>query len=283
MPNRIIKESICTSENIDQLTEFQEVFFYRLMVNCDDFGRFDARPKLLSSRLFPLRDIPIEQIEETLSALRNVDLIILYEVGGHPYLQMKTWDKHQQARATKSKYPSFAESILQEDESNCNQLQSTDINCNQEQSDDNKSPRIRNRIRNTISDNRNRDTREDDTDDQLISDNDAREIQDEQNLVLDAAEDAGFIRSNSVRAKLVKLYAEHGLQKMLDGIASCVQHSAPNLAYLEAVLKGQPKKSPPGKVLNAQNFPQRDYSEADQQLVDSLAREMEVFLAKEAK
>lgn len=115
----------------------------------------------------------------------------------------------------------------------------------------------------------------------FIDDDDAREIQTEQDRVLDAAEDAGFIRSNSVRAKLIKLYAEHGLQKMLDGISSCVQHSAPNLAYLEAVLKGQPKK--PGKVLNAQDFPQRDYSDADQEILDNLAREMEVFLAKEAK
>ena len=75
MPNRIIKESICTSENIDRLTEFQEVFFYRLMVNCDDFGRFDARPKLLSSRLFPLRDVSTETVMETLDALREADLV----------------------------------------------------------------------------------------------------------------------------------------------------------------------------------------------------------------
>ena len=42
MPNRIIKESICTSCEIDSLTPEQEVFFYRLIVNCDDYGRMDA-------------------------------------------------------------------------------------------------------------------------------------------------------------------------------------------------------------------------------------------------
>lgn len=42
MPNRIIKESICVSESIDSLSWFDEVFFYRLIVNCDDYGRLDA-------------------------------------------------------------------------------------------------------------------------------------------------------------------------------------------------------------------------------------------------
>lgn len=252
MPNRIIKESICTSENIDQLTEFQEIFFYRLMVNCDDFGRFDARLKLLASKLFPLRDISTEKVAETLDALRDADLIVVYEVKGHPYLQMKTWEKHQQGRAVKSKYPSFAESIMQEDESNCNQLQSIDINCNQEQADDSKCHRNRNRIRNTISDNRNRDTREDD--------DEFHRIQSDHDRVLNAAEDAGFRMSNDVRATLIALYADHGLVKILDGLRSCVDHGAPNLAYLKAVLKGEPRKEKTAaKTVSAQQYTQRDY------------------------
>ena len=43
MPNRILKESICTNEQIDGLTAFEETVFYRLIVICDDFGRFDGR------------------------------------------------------------------------------------------------------------------------------------------------------------------------------------------------------------------------------------------------
>lgn len=271
MPNRIIKESICTSENIDQLTEFQEVFFYRLMVNCDDFGRFDARPKLLSSRLFPLRDISTEKVAETLEALREANLIILYEVEGHPYLQMKTWDKHQQARATKSKYPSFAESVLQEDESGCNQLQSIDINCNQQESDDIKNHRIRNRIRNrnSLSDNRNRNTREDDDGDQMVSDSEAREIQQDHDRVLNAAEDAGFKMSNDVRASLIELYAIHGLVKVLDGLKSCVDHGAPNLAYLKAVLKGEPKKA------KGNGYTQRDLSGAQDEAMARMLAAMQ--------
>ena len=50
MPNRIIKESICTSETLDKLNWFEEVFWYRLIVTCDDFGRMDARIPILKSR-----------------------------------------------------------------------------------------------------------------------------------------------------------------------------------------------------------------------------------------
>ena len=105
MPNRIIKESICTSENIDQLSAFQETMFYRLIVTCDDYGRMDARPKILAARLFPLKDIRVTQIEDALRALTSAELVTLYTVDGKPFLQMNTWNKHQRVRDSKEKYP----------------------------------------------------------------------------------------------------------------------------------------------------------------------------------
>ena len=128
MPNRILKESICTSDSIDQLTSFQEVLFYRLIVSCDDYGRFDGRPKLIASKLFPLKDIRAQQIEEALRALTSAELVILYEVGGKPFVQMKTWDRHQQIRAKKSKYPA-PDGNLETPEETCNQMISDDIKC----------------------------------------------------------------------------------------------------------------------------------------------------------
>ena len=260
MPNRIIKESICTSENIDQLTEFQETFFYRLMVNCDDYGRFDARPKILSARLYPLRRVPAEVVEEALEALEAADLITVYEVDGHVFLQMNTWGKHQQTRASKSKYPAPDEAQMQANDSNGYQMISDDIKC------------PRNRNRNTLIDNRESISI---SGDGLIDDDEAREIQVEQNRVLDAAEDAGFKMGNSVRASLIRLYSEHGLQKVLDGIGSCVKHGAPNLAYLEACMKGKPKQAP--VRVSAQDFEQRDYSDVNGEMMTSLARGMAEF------
>jgi len=129
MPNRILKESICTSDNIDQLSAFQETVFYRLLVNCDDYGRMDARPKILASKLFPLKDIRAAQIEDALRALTSAELVTLYVVDGKPFLQMNTWDKHQVVRAKKSRYPSPDDADLQADEIICNQVQADDSKC----------------------------------------------------------------------------------------------------------------------------------------------------------
>ena len=247
MPNRIIKESICTSENIDTLTPFQETVFVRLIVNCDDYGRFDGRAKVLSARLFPLRNISTDEINDALDAMQKADLIIVYTVDGRPYVQMKTWRKHQQTRATKSKYPS-------PDEANCGNLNEHDSNCNQLISDDSKCPR--NRIRNTLSDNRESVS--------LIGDDDAAEIQNDHNKILDAALNAGFKSSPAERAGLLNLYAAHGLDKVISGIGECVKHSAPNLAYLEAVLKGTGKKPTSG------GYEQRDYTKTQEEAVERM-------------
>lgn len=128
MPTRYLKESICTSDNVDALSPFQETFFYRLIVNCDDYGRMDARPPILAAKLFPLKHIRNEQILDALHALSSAELVILYEVGGKPFLQMATWDKHQTCRAKTSKYPAPDDSCIQlhTDVSRCIQ-QSTDV------------------------------------------------------------------------------------------------------------------------------------------------------------
>lgn len=107
MPNRIIKESICTSETIDQLTAEEERLFYRLIVKADDYGRFDGRAAVVRSTCFPLRvdDITTEQVEVWLQRLATFDLIRFYEVDGRRYIFFPTWETHQQKRAKHSKYP----------------------------------------------------------------------------------------------------------------------------------------------------------------------------------
>ena len=267
MPNRIIKESICTSDNIDQLTPFQENVFIRLMVNCDDFGRFDARPKILSSRLFPLKDISPEEMDEALKALISADLVTVYTVGDRPFLFMNTWERHQQKRAAKSKYPSPDEGIIDQksaSDSTCNQLISNDIKC------------PRNRNRESLFENRESSS----LSDGFLDDDEAHQLQNDHNRILDAAKDAGFKGSNSENAALLRFYADFGLEKVLEGISACMEHSAPNIAYLGAVLKGnksKPAGKPSGKVLPFQDFAQRDYSGVEDKLMADLAKEMEEF------
>ncbi|MHB9110426.1 MAG: hypothetical protein ACYDCO_25520 [Armatimonadota bacterium] len=149
MPNRVLKESITTSETIDQLDDASEVLFYRLITKCDDFGRFDARLPVLLGQVYPLRigEISAEEMERRLLNLAAAGLVILYLAEGKRYLQMVTWRKHQTVRASKSKYPeppadagngiqslatADACEQLQADESNCKQLQAIESNCEQD-------------------------------------------------------------------------------------------------------------------------------------------------------
>lgn len=112
----------------------------------------------------------------------------------------------------------------------------------------------------------------------LMDDADAKAIQQDHDRVLNAAEDAGFKMSNDVRASLIAFYATYGLEKVLDGFKACVKHSAVNLAYLEAVLKGKPKEVKPRVI--AQDFDQRDYSGVQEEIMKQQAEKIRAFLAK---
>ena len=121
MPNRILKESICTSESIDRLSWLEEVTFYRLIVNCDDYGRMDARPPILRARLFPLKTLTDKQVQSAIESLRSAGMIDLYKVDGRSYLQIRQWARHQQIRSKKSKFPA-PDANFQSDDITCNQM-----------------------------------------------------------------------------------------------------------------------------------------------------------------
>lgn len=129
MPNRIVRESICTSDSIDRLSWFEEVLFYRLIVNCDDFGRFDGRPAVVKNRLFPLKEnLTLKTVETALHGLANAGLITLYVFEGKRFLCLPTWGKYQTQRAKVSKYPAPEinpqnnASNMQDNESKCKQM-----------------------------------------------------------------------------------------------------------------------------------------------------------------
>ena len=145
MPNRIIKESVCTSDSIDKLSWFEEVLFYRLIVNCDDYGRFDGRPSIIKSRLFPLKEtLTTKTVSGAIKKLEIAGLVTLYVFEGRPYLYLPTWDHHQNVRAKKSKFPA-PEDGLHTSEYICMQMQSDDSICSRNpiQSESNPNP-IRN-------------------------------------------------------------------------------------------------------------------------------------------
>ena len=142
MPNRIIKESICTSESLSELSWFEQVLFLRLLVTVDDYGRTDARPKILKGKLFPLENVTAEQIAGGLNKLSTSGMVDLYEVGGRPFLELTGWLRHNTPRSNESKYPSPLKKghvseckQMQTDTSKCKQMQTDASKCKQMQAD----------------------------------------------------------------------------------------------------------------------------------------------------
>lgn len=106
MPNRVIKETIRTSRNVNALTDFQFRIWVYLITYVDDYGRGSADPELLKGLVFPRRKgVTERQIKDALTALANMGMINLYEVDGESFFYFPKWGEHQRIQTKKSKYP----------------------------------------------------------------------------------------------------------------------------------------------------------------------------------
>ncbi len=260
MPNRVLKESICTSDNLNELKWFDECFFYRLLVNCDDYGRMDARPPILKARLFPLKDVTNDAMEKALNALRAAGLIDLYEVSGRPILQLRTWERHQQIRAKKSKYPAKTAS-----DSTCNQMISNDIKCprNPIQSEsESESEGVNARAR--------KETTAPLPFGLTDAEIDASLTRDQQ--IEQAARDAGlpFFPANILTAR--DLANEYGMEWLLEAIRRAADGKSQTWGYVKGILRSwkerggmdaENKAKTGGKRVSAQAYTQREYTDAE--------------------
>lgn len=108
MPNRFLKESICTSSDIATLSWQEEVFWYRLIVNCDDYGRFYGDVEILRARCYPkqLSKVTSAVVTKMLDHLEQLDMVRRYVASDEPYVWLPAWPKHQgPPRAKGSKFP----------------------------------------------------------------------------------------------------------------------------------------------------------------------------------
>ena len=124
MPNRIIKESLCSSEKIASLSDFEFRLWVGLITQVDDAGRGDARPAIIKGRVFPFRErLSIKDIDAALQALAAKGCVSLYTVDGKPYFLFSGWVKHQRVRDCKPKYPEPPENLnLPQSAASCGEL-----------------------------------------------------------------------------------------------------------------------------------------------------------------
>lgn len=120
MPQRFLRPGITDSEKWNRCDWISQSFFIRLITLVDDFGRFEANPKLLRGHAFALRDdVTAEKVADMCKELAVNELAIFYVSNGKQYVQLTTWN--EKARAERSKFPSF--------DNTCEQMFSDVIKC----------------------------------------------------------------------------------------------------------------------------------------------------------
>ena len=107
MGNRILKESIRMSREIDSLSWFEEVMFYRLIVTVDDYGVFPADPVVLAHILFPMKEkLDKKAVRAAVEHMEVLGLVRRYQVKGKgSFLKIAAWEKHQRLRSSRRRFP----------------------------------------------------------------------------------------------------------------------------------------------------------------------------------
>jgi hypothetical protein len=108
LPNRMIRECALTSLSLEKLSHGAERFFWRLTLVADDFGRFEADPRILRSKCFPVFDpakISLDEIMAWWAELLDGGLVVSYTVRGRYYGHFPNWARHQRVRNSTSKFP----------------------------------------------------------------------------------------------------------------------------------------------------------------------------------
>ena len=130
MPNRIIKESICDSEKLASLSDFEFRLWVGLITQADDAGRGDARPAYIKGHVFPFRErVTTKDIDAALHALAAGSCVTLYTVGGRPYYSFPSWAKHQRIRDCKPKYPGPEDADFRQSAADCGDLPQSAADC----------------------------------------------------------------------------------------------------------------------------------------------------------
>ena len=121
MPNRIIKESICTSDKVASLSDFEFRVWVVLITLADDMGRGDARPAIIKGRGFPLRErTSTKDIDAAVHGLAAKGCVSLYTVGGKPFFKLTGWEKNQPEAGRKTReYQSWRKRVFERDNYTC--------------------------------------------------------------------------------------------------------------------------------------------------------------------
>jgi len=104
MPNTMLRSGLLDSDRFNQLGWPEQGFYVRLLLASDDAGRFDGRPEVLKSALYPIMPtVRVSDLKLWLDACVAVGLVLLYQYGEKPYVQITRWQRRSPVE--RSRYP----------------------------------------------------------------------------------------------------------------------------------------------------------------------------------
>ena len=123
MPNRVIKESIWTSPNLNRLSDVAERHFFRILCLPDDFGCCELTPLVVKGKCYPLKEnITIDMVKQWNTELEEEDIIRTWNLNGRIFAYFPTFGAHQRIRSLHlRKTPEPPESVT------CRQVTSNDF------------------------------------------------------------------------------------------------------------------------------------------------------------
>lgn len=101
---RTLKPEFFRSKKLARCTLAARLTYQGLWCEADDHGRGVAESRVLAGAIWPLDDtIGWEQVDEHLAELEQVGCIVVYEVDGDRYYEIRSWEEHQSAAYRRGK------------------------------------------------------------------------------------------------------------------------------------------------------------------------------------
>ena len=123
MPNRILKDSICTDETVGGLSANAEVLYYRLLVQCDNYGRITADTEAIRRACYPsqLKRVSAQDIAEWVGELLLAHLLTRCNAGGTPHVRLTQSGlfQNESKRPTAEVWLSLRATVFERDDYTC--------------------------------------------------------------------------------------------------------------------------------------------------------------------
>jgi hypothetical protein len=110
MANRVVRGEFNASESMAARSLMAELVFVKLLLVVDDYGRCDARPRLLLSQLWPMREeVNTSDLAIWVDELASGDdpPLVIYEVEGRKFIELVNYEQHRgnSKRSSVSRFP----------------------------------------------------------------------------------------------------------------------------------------------------------------------------------